>query len=225
MLELWPGGPKRSLRVIQERGSPVQMQASFAALCNRQILQDLRLKRGAQTLALLDAVVLGSELELGQRGDPQILVEPQNLFRSEARDSQEFEHAIRDVFAQFFEARMGAGLIQFRDDVGDRFADARDLREPLLRDELVQRLRESGQAVRRARIGFSPVGVATAQGGSLRVFPQKLGYGMGDRPSASRSLNFQPRRAPPRRVRSSLGSSGRSRTLRAPWSEASSSPR
>jgi len=35
----WPGGPKRILRVIEEASGSVQMQASFAALRDRQILQ------------------------------------------------------------------------------------------------------------------------------------------------------------------------------------------
>jgi len=66
MLELWPGGSKRSLRMIEKGGSSVQMQASFAALRDRQILHDLRLERGAQAFALLDAVFLGGGFELGQ---------------------------------------------------------------------------------------------------------------------------------------------------------------
>jgi hypothetical protein len=70
---------------------------------------------------------------------------------------------------------VGAGLIHLRNDVRDRFADAGDLRQAPLDDDLLQRLRERGQAVPRARIGFSSVGIAAAQGGSLRVFPQKLG--------------------------------------------------
>ena len=65
-LELWTGDLEQILRVIEEGSSPVQMEASFAILRDRQNLQDLGLERGAQTLAFLDAVVLGGSFEFGQ---------------------------------------------------------------------------------------------------------------------------------------------------------------
>src|SRR6185437_14623953 len=52
-LELWRGRPEGIHSMIQEGGGAVQMQASFAALRDRQILQDLGLQRGALPLLFL----------------------------------------------------------------------------------------------------------------------------------------------------------------------------
>ncbi|ANW00497.1 hypothetical protein LMTR13_10325 [Bradyrhizobium icense] len=44
---------------------------------NRQVLQILVCNEAPSPLALPDAIVLSRHLELGQRGDPEILVEPE----------------------------------------------------------------------------------------------------------------------------------------------------
>ena len=64
----------------QGRGA-MQMQSAFAALCDREILQDLGLKRRAKSFGLADSIVPGGGLKLCQRGDSKILVKPQHLLR------------------------------------------------------------------------------------------------------------------------------------------------
>jgi len=51
-----------SWAVREEGGGTVQVKAAFSAFHSGQVLQDLGLQRGAQSLALLDAIVLGRGL-------------------------------------------------------------------------------------------------------------------------------------------------------------------
>jgi hypothetical protein len=68
-LEFGPGPAKRILGVREQSGGTVQVKAAFSAFHDGQVLQDLGLQRGAKSLALLDAVVLGRGLQLGERDD------------------------------------------------------------------------------------------------------------------------------------------------------------
>jgi hypothetical protein len=168
----------------------MQVQPSAAALGDGQVLQNLALQRRAKPLRLLDAIFLGGGFQFCQRRDAQILVEPEHFLRPEARHSQHLEHTRRDLLPKLLEARMGAGLVQLGDDVGDRLADAGDVLEPAFRNKHFEREGESGQAVRRARVGLGSVWVAAAQRGSLRILAKQTGdllrVGPGHRVSVNR---------------------------------------
>ena len=58
---------------------------------------------------------------------------------------------------------MRSRLVQFRDDVGDGVADTRDIGEGARRYDTIQRLRQRGKAVRRARIGLGAIRITAAQ--------------------------------------------------------------
>lgn len=62
--------------VLEQGGRTVYVKVPFAAPGNSEVLQDLGLQRGTETLRPLDAVVLRRCLELGERGDAEILVKP-----------------------------------------------------------------------------------------------------------------------------------------------------
>lgn len=68
---------------------------------------------------------------------------------------------------------MSARLVKLGDDVSYCVADARNLFEPVFGDERIERDGEGRQAIGSPRIGFRPVGIATAQGGALRIFSQE----------------------------------------------------
>jgi hypothetical protein len=92
--------------MLKESGGAMQMHLSVAAFCDGQILQDLGLQRGAKTLRLLDAVVLGGGLEFGKAGDAELLMKPEHLLGSQARHRQHLQDARRDLLTQLLEARM-----------------------------------------------------------------------------------------------------------------------
>src|SRR3954454_2220524 len=48
---------KGRLRMFEQGGGAMQMQSAFAALCDREVLQDLGLKRRAKTFGLSDSIV------------------------------------------------------------------------------------------------------------------------------------------------------------------------
>ena len=110
----------------------MQMKAAYSASSDGQVLQDLGLQRSAEPLGLPDPVVLGGGLELGERGDAQILVEPQRLVRTEPGHAQDLQHADRNFLPEFLKARMRAIPVKLGDDVGNGVSDARDLGEPVL---------------------------------------------------------------------------------------------
>jgi hypothetical protein len=64
---------------------------------------------------------------------------------------------------QFFQQRVGAGLVQFGHDVGNRLANSGELAKPVLGGNPVERLDERREGVRSAQVGFG--------GSSARVDP------------------------------------------------------
>ena len=134
--------------MLQEGRGAMQMKAAYSALSDGQVLQDLCLQRSAEPLGLPDPVVLGGGLELGERGDAQILVEPQRLVRTEPGHAQELQHADRDFLPEFLKARMRAIPVKLGDDVGNGVSDPGDLGQPVLFDQVIEGLRERRQAVR-----------------------------------------------------------------------------
>ena len=200
-LEFGPGLAERILGVGEQDGGTVQMEAAFSAFRDGQVLQDLGLQRGAETFGLLDTVVLGGGLQLGERGDTEILVKPQHLLGAEAGNGEHLEHALGYLLPELFEARMRARLVKLGDNVGDRLADAGDFLEPVFGDQHMQRDGKGCQAVGGPGIGFCPVGVAAAQGGALRIFPQQICYTTGVEGRHSTSLPSRVLR--PRRTKAS----------------------
>jgi hypothetical protein len=59
-LKLGPGAVLRGRRVLEEGRSAMQVQPSPAALGDSQVLQNLGLQRGAESLRLLDAIFLAA---------------------------------------------------------------------------------------------------------------------------------------------------------------------
>jgi len=91
---------------------------------------------------------------------------------------------------------MCAGLAELGDDVGDRLADAGDLREPVLDNEHIERDRKGRQAVSSPRIGFCPIWVSATQGGALRIFSQETSHCAnvdGGHPTSLPSHSVRPR--------------------------------
>src|SRR3954453_773162 len=196
-LEFGAGLAERILGVGEQEGGTVQMEAAISAFRDGQVLQDLGLQRSAEALGLLDTVVPGGGLQLGERGDAEILVEPQHLLGAEAGNGEHLEYPLRNLLPEFFKARMSTRLVKLDDDVGDRLADARDFPEPVFGDEHVQRDGKGCQAVGRPGIGFRPIRIAAKQCRALRVFSQETCYtaSVEDRHSTSlRSHNLRPRR-------------------------------
>ncbi|MBB4393721.1 hypothetical protein GGD62_002815 [Bradyrhizobium sp. ERR14] len=115
-----------SFRVREQGDGAVQVEAAFSAFGHRQVLQDLGLQRGTESFRLLDAVVLGGGLQFRERGDAEILIEPQHLLRPQTGYREHLEHALGNLLPQLFETGMTARLVKLGDDVGDRIPDARD---------------------------------------------------------------------------------------------------
>ena len=62
--------------MFEQGGGAMQMQSAFTALCDREVLQDLGLKRRAKSFGLPDSIVPGGGLKFCQRGNSKILVQP-----------------------------------------------------------------------------------------------------------------------------------------------------
>src|SRR3954466_5999989 len=115
--------------MLYQGSRAMQMQSAFAALCDREVLQDLGLKRCAKSFGLLDSIVPGGGLKLCQRGDSKILVSTQHLLRPQPGYREHLEYAGGDLLAQLLQARMGAGPIKLGNDVGLRISYARSFSE------------------------------------------------------------------------------------------------
>src|SRR5256885_15462679 len=90
------------LGVLEQGGGAMQMKAVFAAPRDSQVLKDLGLQGGAKPFRLLDPVGLGPLLEFSQRSDTEVLVEPQDLLRTQARYAQEIQNAGGNFLPQRF---------------------------------------------------------------------------------------------------------------------------
>src|ERR1700712_2470891 len=104
--------------MFEQRGGAMQMQSAFAALCDREVLQDLALKRRAKSFGFADSVVPGGGLKLGQRGNSKILVQPQHLLRPQPGYRQHLEYAGGGLLAQLLQARMAARPVELAACVG-----------------------------------------------------------------------------------------------------------
>ena len=138
-----------------------------------------RLQRAAQPLHALETVLARGLLQFCERNDPQLFVELEDLVRPQARYGEHLKDSGRDFLAHRFKAGMCARAVKLRDDIGNGVADARNFREPILRDDLVQWHRKGADAVGRPGIGLGPVRIAAAQGRASGEFPEKLGDSRG----------------------------------------------
>jgi hypothetical protein len=179
----------------------VEVEPTFSAFRDGQVLQDLGLESGAESFGLFDAIVHGGCLQLRERGDAEIPVQTQHFLRAETGYGKQLEHTLGNLLPQLFEARMSAALVKLGYDVSDRLADAGDFHKPVFGDEHVQRDWKGPQAVGGPSIGFCSVGVATTQGRALCVFSQETC----DRASVEgRHLASLPFRARRRRSKATL---------------------
>jgi len=64
--------------------------------------------------------------------------------------------------------------VQLGDNVRDRLADAGDFAQPILRDDVLQRLAEREQVFGGPCVGAGAVGIAAAQSGALPELGQEL---------------------------------------------------
>ena len=160
-------------RMLKKSGRLVQMKLRFPAARDRKVLQDFCLQRRAKSFHLANTVLRCCRLELGERGDTEFLVELEYLVGSNTREGEQFKHAFRYFLAQLFEAWMRSGLMKLGDDVRNCIADAGNICERTCRDNAIQRLRESAKTVSRLEVRLRAVGIPSAEGSPLRIFPEE----------------------------------------------------
>src|SRR6266540_3377003 len=78
------------------------------------------------------------------------------------------------LLAHGLQRRVRAGPVQLGDNVRDRLADAGDFAQPILRDDVLQRLAEREQVFGGPCVGAGAVGIAAAQSGALPELGQEL---------------------------------------------------
>jgi hypothetical protein len=132
----------------------MQVAGAQCGLADLQAFEDLALHRGSEPLHLLEPVLARRGLESSEVGNAEFLVEDVDLLRLQPGDREHVEHAFRYVPAQFFQQRMGAGVVQLGHDVGNRLANSGELAKPVLRDDAVEGFDERRERVRGAQVGF-----------------------------------------------------------------------
>src|SRR5215203_4833324 len=98
--------------MLQDRGGSMEMESAFAAFGDREVLEDLGLKRRTEPLGIPDAIIFGCSFELRQRGDAEVLIEPQHLLWPQSRDGQQLQYSGRGLLSQPFEGRVRAGAME-----------------------------------------------------------------------------------------------------------------
>ena len=110
----------------------MHVKLAYAALGDRQILQDFGLERRAESLRVPDAIILCRSFQIRKRGDTQILVKSQHFFGPQPGDGEHLQYPGWDFLAELLQTGMGARTMQLGDYVGDGFANAWNFGEPLL---------------------------------------------------------------------------------------------
>ena len=164
-----------AFRVFEEERRPVHVAAACAAAQDGEVLQNLRLQRAAQPFHALETVLARGLLQFCERDDPQLFVELEDLVRPQARYGEHLKDSGRDFLAHRFKAGMCARAVKLRDDIGNGVADARNFREPILRDDLVQWHRKGGDAVGRAGHRPWPGKDCRRAGTRVRRIPGEVG--------------------------------------------------
>ena len=88
------------------------------------------LERCSELLGLPDVFFTGGGFRLGERGDAQILVEPERLHRTKPGYAEDLEHALQKILSAIFAALISGGLANgsdFRHHADDRFKKPRRL--------------------------------------------------------------------------------------------------
>ena len=132
----------------------VQVAGAQCGFADLQAFEDLALHRRSEPLDLLEPVLARRGLESSEVGNAEFLVEDVDLLRLQPGNREHVEHAFRDVPAQLFQQRVGAGAVQFGHDVGNRLANSGELAKPVLGDNAVERLDERRERIRGAQVGF-----------------------------------------------------------------------
>ena len=132
----------------------VQVAGAQCGFTNFQAFENLALHRRSEPLDRLEPVLARRGLESREVGNAELLVEDVDLLRLQVGDREHVEHALWDVPAQLFQQRVGADVVQFGHDVGNRLANSGKLAKPVLGDNAVERLDERREGVRSAQVGF-----------------------------------------------------------------------
>jgi hypothetical protein len=166
--------PQILFRRGHELSRTMHVPAAERRLPDLQALNDLALERGTHALHVLDAILSGRWFQLSQTGDAELFVKLEDLVRTQSRDGKHLQHAFRNLSAHALQRQVAAGPVQFRDDVGDRIADARNLAQPAFRDDALDRLGERRQALRGPQISFGTIGIAACERRAAAVHRKKL---------------------------------------------------
>ena len=115
-------------------------------------------------------------LKLGKGIDAERFVKLQDLIRPQARNFHQLQNTGWQFLPHGFEGWVGARLMQSGDDGRYGITHSGNLTKSALANELIQRLRQRGQAVGGAGIRPGSVRIASSEGGALRKLAQQFGY-------------------------------------------------
>lgn len=119
-----------SLACASRAPARCRWKLTLSALRDREVLQNLGLQGGAESLRLLDAVVLRGSFEFGKRCHAQVLVQTHRLVGAQTGYRQHLQNAGWDfLLPQLLEAWMRPGPMKLGDDIGNGFAYARHFGE------------------------------------------------------------------------------------------------
>jgi hypothetical protein len=129
----------------------------------RQAFENSGLRLGAEAGELGDLAGAAGALEVGRRADAELLMQHTNALRPEAADAEEIEQPRRILAPELVVQRQASGV----DDLGDRLhepgADAGELRQTLLLQQVLGLLGESLERARRVLVGAHAEGVGALE--------------------------------------------------------------
>ena len=165
-------------RVIDGGGGTVNM-APLRTPAHLDALQQFRLKRRSITFKRFELAAAGGLFERCDGIDAEVLIQLADAVGLQAGDAQHFQHALGGFFAHRLQTGMLSCLVDFRDDGGERVADAGDLRQAFFGDELLQRERAQSQIIGGPGVGARTVRIAALQFHALGELAQDLRDGGG----------------------------------------------
>src|SRR4051794_20551623 len=115
---------------FSSRSRAVHVETACATRRDRKASENLCLQGISKSLRALDAVLARGLFQIGERGDTERVIKLEHLVGPQARHGEHFQDTGRDFRAHSLQAWMRVGAMQFRDDIGNSVADARDFREP-----------------------------------------------------------------------------------------------
>lgn len=140
------------------------MALAMAAPENFQAFQDFSLQRRSETFHVLQPVGARGPLQVIEAADAKLFVKLEHPVGAQSWKIQHFQHAGWNLPAQSFQLGMRAAALQCSDPLRDGFADAGNLTQAVLRDEVFQRFGQRAQTLG----GF---GISA---GAVWVFARKL---------------------------------------------------